>query len=136
MDGFDLLVITPHKKIYQEKAEMLSLKNSEGEFSILAEHENMLTPTVPCKLIITKDDGKEIEFFTSGGMLEVKDGKVVLCADTVETREDIDIKRAEASKEKTEKKLDKENASRIEDMRTKLALDRAIERIEFAKGRK
>ncbi|WP_297633214.1 ATP synthase F1 subunit epsilon [uncultured Clostridium sp.] len=136
MDGFDLLVITPHKKIYQDKAEMLSLKNSVGEFSILAEHENMLTPTVPCKLTITKSEGGEIEFFTSGGMLEIKDGNVVLCADTVESREEIDVKRAEASKEKTEKKLDEENASKIEDMRTKLALNRAIERIDFAKGKK
>lgn len=44
--------------------------------------------------------------------------------------------RAKLAKEKTEKKLENEIDSRIEDMRTKLALSRAIERIEFAKDKK
>ncbi|MGL4452731.1 MAG: ATP synthase F1 subunit epsilon [Sarcina sp.] len=134
MSGFNLLVITPHKKIYSEDAEMISLKNSNGEFSILAEHENLITPTLPGRLTITKPDNSVLEYFASGGILNVKDGTVVLCTDTVETKEEIDVKRAEMSKEKAESKLNDEKYSNesIDELRTKLALSRAMERIDFA----
>ncbi|MGL5415861.1 MAG: ATP synthase F1 subunit epsilon [Clostridium sp.] len=134
MSGFNLLVITPHKKIYSEDAEMISLKNSNGEFSILAEHENLITPTLPGRLTITKPDNSVLEYFASGGILNVKEGNVVLCADTVETKEEIDVKRAEMSKEKAESKLNDEKYSNesIDELRTRLALSRAMERIDFA----
>ncbi|MGL5766123.1 MAG: ATP synthase F1 subunit epsilon [Sarcina sp.] len=134
MSGFNLLVITPHKKIYNENAEMISLKNSNGEFSILEEHENLITPTLPGKLTITKPGNSILEYFASGGILNVKNGTVVLCADTVETKEEIDVKRAEMSKEKAESKLKDEKYSNegIDELRTKLALSRAMERIDFA----
>ncbi|MGL4656143.1 MAG: ATP synthase F1 subunit epsilon [Sarcina sp.] len=134
MSGFNLLVITPHKQIYNESAEMISLKNSNGEFSILEEHENLITPTLPGRLTITKADNSILEYFASGGILNVKDGTVVVCADTVETKEEIDVKRAEMSKEKAESKLKDEKYSNegIDELRTKLALSRAMERIDFA----
>ncbi|MGL4849140.1 MAG: ATP synthase F1 subunit epsilon [Clostridium sp.] len=134
MNGFNLLVITPHKKIYDKETSMISLKNSNGEFSILAEHENLITPTLPGKLTITTDDNNVLEYFASGGILKVKDGTVVLCADTVETKEEIDVKRAEMSKEKAESKLKDEKYSNegIDELRTRLALSRAMERIDFA----
>lgn len=136
MDNFNLLVITPHKKIFEGEASKIACKNLAGEFSILANHENYITTTVPGKLIIVSGNNEEKDYFASGGVLEVKDGAVTLCVDTVETREEIDVMRAKLAKEKTEKKLENEIDSRVEDMRTKLALSRAIERIEFAKDKK
>lgn len=136
MDNFNLLVITPHKKIFQGEASKIDCKNSAGEFSILVNHENYITTTVPGKIVIVSGSNEKKEYFASGGVLEVKDGEVTLCADTVETRGEIDVMRAKLAKEKTEKKLETEADSRIEDMRTKLALSRAIERIEFAKDKK
>lgn len=136
MDNFNLLVITPHKKIFEGEASKIGCKNSAGEFSILVNHENYITTTVPGKIVIVSGNNEENEYFASGGVLEVKDGAVTLCVDTVETKAEIDVMRAELSKERTEKKLETDMDSRIEDMRTKLALSRAIERIEFAKDKK
>lgn len=136
MEDFELLVMTPYKVVFDGKAKRVVSKSEEGEFSVLADFENFITILAPTKMSITDESGKELEYFAAGGVLEVKDGKVIVCVDTVETKEEIDTKRAEESKKRAESRLDQIGGERLTQMKAKLALDRAIQRIEFAKAMK
>lgn len=138
MSTFNLIVSTPYTDIFRGEALSLSCTDLCGEVTILAQHENAIKVTEPSKLSIINAKNETIEFFTSGGILEVRDGKVIYCIDTAETKEEIDIKRAQDSieKHKEKDKTDKGDYSQIDDMLKELSLKRAVGRIEFAKNKK
>lgn len=133
MKTFKLLLITPYVKKYDGEVKNIICKNSEGEFSINVDYQHFLSTTVSTELIITDDKDNKISYFVSGGMIEVSNNVVTLCVDSAETREEIDIKRAELAKERAENRLTKsnENDDVIEELRINLALQRAIARIDF-----
>lgn len=137
MSNFKLLVSTPHKILFDGEAESIVCKNNNGEFAILANYENMITATAPTKVVIIDAQKKELEFFASGGIMEVINGEVTLCVDTVETREEIDLTRAELSKKESEEELKThdESDSKVDEMLKQLSLNRAIGRIEFKKNK-
>lgn len=135
MSNFKLLVATPHKVLFDNEAQSIVCKNDNGEFAILAGYENMITATTPTKVIIIDSSDKEHEFFASGGIMEVLDGEVSLCVDTIETREEIDLTRAELSKKESEENLKSTSGNKIDDMLLELSLNRAIGRIEFKKNK-
>lgn len=140
MESFKLVIMTPYKIAYNDDAVLITCKGADGEFTILPEHENYITSTMPHKISIKKQTGELVEFFASGGILEVDNGNVTICTSTVETKEEIDLNRAETAKERasrrlTESEKNTNEKAAINDLRAKLALDRAIERINFAKSK-
>lgn len=136
MEDFELLVMTPFKIIFDGKAKRIVSKSEAGEFSILADFENFITILSPTKMSITDDKDNVLDYFAAGGVLTVEDGKVRVCVDTVETKDEIDTNRAEESKKRAETRLGEIGEERLTQMKAKLALDRAIQRIEFAKAMK
>ncbi|MGL4760997.1 MAG: ATP synthase F1 subunit epsilon [Sarcina sp.] len=140
MESFKLLIMTPYKIEYDDEVVLITCKGADGEFTILLEHKNYIVSIVPHKISIKKETGELVEFFASGGILEVDNGNVTICTSTVETKEEIDINRAEIAKERASRRLNESEKNtnekaNINDLRAKLALDRAIERINFAKSK-
>lgn len=140
MEKFKLLIMTPYKIVYNEEVAMITCKGIDGEFTILPDYKNFITSTMPHKISIKNQNGELVEFFASAGILKVDNGDVTICTSTVETKEEIDLNRAQTAKERANNRLndarnDIDGKSDINDMRAKLALDRAIERINFAKSK-
>ncbi|MGL5616335.1 MAG: ATP synthase F1 subunit epsilon [Sarcina sp.] len=131
MDGFKLKVITPYKVIFDGIATKVISRDRDGEFSINLDSQNLLTTIIPTKLTIVDENNKELEYFASGGVIKVLHNEVSLCLDSAETREEIDLKRAEHSKERAEKRIAEHKEAELENLRNKLALERAISRINF-----
>jgi F-type H+-transporting ATPase subunit epsilon len=80
---------------------------------------------------VTTKENTVLKYSTSGGFVEVKNNKVVMLAETIESLNEIDVKRAEAAKERALARLkDRMPGTDIE--RAEVALQRALNRIRLA----
>jgi F-type H+-transporting ATPase subunit epsilon len=129
---YKIIVITPEKIVMEEEIYSLIAPGGLGYLQILTNHCSLLTNLVPGKLTIERNPGEKLEYAISGGFLEVLHNEATILADAIETPEEIDLARAEASLRKAEERL-KEPADHIDVMRAKNAKDRALNRIKISK---
>ena len=100
----------------------------DGSAGILADHANMIAAIQPGELTI--NTGTEvIEYAVTDGLLEVKNGNVVILAFSAEKPDEIDEKRAQAAVERAEARL-KRKMSQLEYRQTQAALARAMNRLK------
>jgi len=76
-------------------------------------------------------DGEEIQIAISDGFMEVQPDRVNLVVRTAELPEQIDVDRAEAAKERAEKKLEKDHEN-IDFARAEASYERALARLKAA----
>jgi F-type H+-transporting ATPase subunit epsilon len=116
----NLEIVTPGKVVFSDEVKSFTAPGEVGSFQILPHHAAFITNLVPGKVkFITKDDAEKI-FATSGGVVEVHDNKISMLAETIEAKEDIDIHRALAAKEKAEKLVTSEHGTELEKAKVKL----------------
>ncbi|ANB56513.1 ATP synthase F1, epsilon subunit [Anoxybacillus sp. B7M1] len=123
-------VVTPDGPVYEADVEMVSTKAKSGELGILPGHIPLVAP-LEIGSIRLKKDGKTELIAVSGGFLEVRPDKVTVLAQAAEKAEDIDVVRAQAAKERAERRLEAKQ-DHIDFKRAELALRRAINRLEIA----
>ena len=130
MKEFHIEIVTPDGLRYSDNVESLLVRTDDGDVEILAGHADYLAAvgTGRVRLIV---DGKERFASVNGGFLSVKGKEVRLCAITFEFAEQIDLKRAEAAKEKAEAALQSAKDERDERI-AKAKLARAASRINVA----
>ncbi|MBE6071229.1 MAG: ATP synthase F1 subunit epsilon [Clostridium butyricum] len=128
---FALKIVTPSHDVYNGNIEKLFLKNTSGELEVLANHEDMITSTVPYIMKFLDSDGEEQRLFVSSAIVYVYQGNVTICTDAAEFPEDIDFERAEKAKSRAEERL--QNAEEYDKQRYTLSLARAIERLKLKK---
>jgi F-type H+-transporting ATPase subunit epsilon len=104
---------------------------TEGYFSILANHTPFVSSLKPGAIRVTRENGETLSFSTSGGFLMTDGEKVILLADAVERPDEIDVSRAQAAKERAEKRL-AERTPEIDVDRARAALLRALNRLKVA----
>jgi len=128
---FPLEIFSPDGKHYEDHAEILNVRLSDGEIGIMAGHSPLIG-VIDTSQMNFKRDGKTFEFAISGGILNVQDDKVVILADSFETRDEIDLARAKKAVERAkgliEQAKEKENDN-IDLIRAQTALRKAINRI-------
>ena len=133
MSQFVLEIVTPERKVYEESVDMIVVKGVAGELGILPHHIPMVTPLNIAPLKI-KQGGKEEQIAINGGFMEVGKEKVVILAESAEFPQDIDVERAQASRERAEERL-RSKQNEVDFRRAELALQRAMNRLKVA-GRK
>lgn len=121
-------VITPNKSFYEGDIKELITETVEGERAILPLHSPLMAMLRPAITTIVEGNGEEKKFFSSSGILKVNKGEVTMLCDAADWPEDIDRARAEEAKERAEDRLNKKEG--IDEKRAKLALSRAVKRIE------
>jgi len=131
MTPFPLKIVTPDGLIFDGQAEELVVRSTSGDLGILAGHVNCVAPLGMGRatLII---DGKRRYAACIGGMVSVVDGVVTLVPTTFEWAESIDAVRADASRERAEKILQKKDASGAEIQLAQARLHRALVRKSVA----
>src|SRR5690625_3022698 len=131
MNTLTVSVVTPDGQVLEENYEMLSCKAESGELGILPGHIPLVAPLSVNALRLKREN--KVDFVAvNGGFIEVRPDKVTVLAQSAEKAEEIDVDRAERAKERAAKLLES-NDSNVDIMRAKLALNRAINRIEVAK---
>lgn len=131
MGTFRLEVLTPEKRFFEGDVDMVIVRSVDGDLGILRGHMPMVAPIGIGSLRILTG-GQWREAFISGGFMEVKPESTLILSDAVEWPEEIDIKRAEAAKERALERL-RQKRSREEYIRSQVALARALNRLKIAR---
>ena len=123
-------IITPKGLYASLDVESLTVKLTSGYRTILNGHILLIGSLAYAPMHVVKD-GKTEYFALHGGALNVKKDKVVIIANSIEAKADIDLKRAQDAKKRAEDRLNSKDPN-IDVKRAQLALIRALTRIETA----
>ena len=124
---FSLKIITPDRMFYEGQVSMVEFNTTEGEIGIYKKHVPTTVIISPGILTITETDGTK-EAALHAGFAEILQDEVVIMAEIVEWPEEIDLKRAEAARERAEERL-RSKTPETEVLRAETALQRALARI-------
>lgn len=127
-----LEIITPQRSMFSGNVESFTAPGELGGFQVLHDHAPFLTSIAAGEVRLLDESGSELIYATSGGFVEVNHNNASFLADTLEKKEDIDVERAEAAKERAEERLRK-NEPGTDIARAQAALLRAVNRIKVAK---
>jgi F-type H+-transporting ATPase subunit epsilon len=95
-------IVSAEEEIYSGLAEMVFAPASEGELGIAPRHTPLLTKLKPGEVRVKVSDQEELNFFVSGGMLEVQPHIVTVLADTAIRAKDLDEAAALEAKRRAE----------------------------------
>lgn len=136
-DKFKLTVLVPSGIKYEDEIGFLIIPGEAGEFSVTPNHIPMVTPVNIGEIALYEDYKHAKEPFkrlaTSGGICRIERDSVTLILRTAEFADEIDIARAQESKERAEKRLSNVTDD-IDPDRAKASLKRAYNRINVAGG--
>jgi F-type H+-transporting ATPase subunit epsilon len=126
--------VTPERALAHEDVDEVQLPGEEGFFGVLPGHAPMLAALKPGEMWYRK--GAQTTYaFLGGGFAEVVGDRVSILAQVAERAEDIDLARAGAAKHRAEELLAKPQSD-VDFERARIALLRAISRLDIARARK
>jgi len=76
-------IITPDKKIYAGDIRSVRVPGRKGSFQVLKDHAPIISTLEAGPVIIADEQGGEVRFDISGGVIEVKKNRIILLADAV-----------------------------------------------------
>ena len=130
MNSFILNITASSGEFYQGSCESMVLPVKDGVYGVQAGHSPVLVAIHMGMLKFTVD-GEIREILVGDGIAEVTPTFVLLLVDSAERPEDIDKNRAEAARIRAEERLQPKQ-SMHEYYQTKIALDRAMQRLQTA----
>ena len=128
-------IVTPERLVYTGEGKILIAKGIEGELGILPNHIPMVTPLKIAPVQIKKSTGEDL-IAVSGGFMEVREHLITILAQAAELPEDIDVNRAQAAKERAERRLAENGQEGLDIKRAQVSLQRALIRLQVAKQKK
>jgi F-type H+-transporting ATPase subunit epsilon len=131
MKEINLEIITPSKQAFKGEVKNITVPGTAGSFQVLFNHAPLLSTFEVGRVKLEDSEGKEIEFATSGGTIEVMENKILILADSLESKEDIDIERAKQSYDRAKQRLASKNRNEIDSLRAESSLLRSINRLKF-----
>ncbi|MDR0266712.1 F0F1 ATP synthase subunit epsilon [Paenibacillus sp.] len=136
MSTFLLEIVTPDHVAYSGEVESLTVRGVEGDMGILPGHIPMVTPLQVAPLIV-RTGKKTSQIAVNGGFVEIRKDKVVVLAESAEVAEEIDLQRAEAAKERAERRLAvSSKQDEIDFRRAEISLKKAMNRINVYSHKK
>lgn len=78
-----LEIITPDKKIYSGTVKLVQLPGSKGNFEILDHHAPIISTLEKGKIKVEEESGQVLFFEVEGGIVENKDNKIIVLAESV-----------------------------------------------------
>ncbi|MFA6448633.1 MAG: F0F1 ATP synthase subunit epsilon [bacterium] len=128
--NFTLEIMTPMKSVFKGEITSLIANGADGQFGVLIDHAPMLAALDFGPLFVKTTDGQSKWFVVSSGFFEILHNKASLLVETCEAKEDIDMNRAKAAKERAEQRLNQHDG--IDILRAQMALQRALMRLKTA----
>lgn len=126
---FSVEIITPDRIFYQGEAVMIEFTTANGDIGVYKNHIPLTTVLAPGIVTITEPDGKK-EAAVHAGFAEILQDKVTLLAEIAEWPDEIDTARAQAAKERAQKRLES-HTEEVDVKRAEYALRRALVRIDI-----
>jgi F-type H+-transporting ATPase subunit epsilon len=129
-------IVTPEAALWAGEAQALIARSSDGDFTILPEHTATVGDIVPGVVRVETSEG-ELAFAVHGGYFQVETDlsagvtNVTVLAGYAEKATDIDVARAEASKERAETELSASARGESDDTPAHLLAQAALERAQL-----
>ena len=76
-------IITLDKGIYSGEIRSVRVPGRKGSFQVLKDHAPIISTLTAGTVFIADDEGKEVRFEITGGVIEVKKNRIILLADSV-----------------------------------------------------
>lgn len=77
------------------------------------------------------EDNQKVEYAVAGGVCYFRNNVAEILTDAIEKKEEIDVKRAEAAKERAEKRIEQNNPN-TDIKRAQIALNKALNRLKVS----
>jgi F-type H+-transporting ATPase subunit epsilon len=125
-----LEIVTPDRAIVHDEVDEVQVPGSEGYFGVLPGHTPLLSMLQVGQLWYRRG-GEKFYLSVAFGLAEVLPDRVVILAQIAERAEEIDVDRAQASRQRAEQRL----AARQRDQdleRAHVALMKALTRLNVA----
>lgn len=97
-------IVSAEKEIYSGTAEMVFAPLATGEVGVLPRHAPLIARMKPGEVRV-RTSTEELQFYVSGGVLEVQPHVVTVLADTAIRAKDLDEAAAQAAKQRAEEAL-------------------------------
>jgi F-type H+-transporting ATPase subunit epsilon len=128
-DKIELDIVTPERRVLSREVDSVILPGELGYLGVLPGHAPLLTRLMVGELTF-ETDGKTHCMAVCGGYAEVLGHRVRVLADTCELSHEIDLARAERSKERAERELARKDLSGRESDLAEFRLKKALLRIQ------
>lgn len=135
MNTFFLRVIACDHKFYAGQCKQVILPLEDGRYAVQAHHQNVAFAVEIGELEIQLEDDSWIIGIVGNGFAQVSHNRATILVDTVETPEQVDIRRAMEAKARAEEQL-RQKKSIQEYYHSSASLARAMSRIAIANKRK
>ncbi|MGH9787041.1 MAG: F0F1 ATP synthase subunit epsilon [Terriglobia bacterium] len=128
--SFRLRIVTPNREVVMEDVGEIQVPGREGYLGILPGHAPLISELKVGEISYRR--GRESSrLAVSGGFVEVLPDQVTILAETAEKAEEIDVARAQAAKERAEKRLRGQEGD-LDLSRAAISLERALIRLQVA----
>jgi F-type H+-transporting ATPase subunit epsilon len=129
MSEFYLKVIASDKTFFSGHAECLIVPALDGQYAILAHHENVVVAVRPGEAYCKRTDGTWVEVIVGSGFVQCSNNRTTLLVESAERPEDIDEVRAREAMEQAQEELRQKQS--IQEYRiSQAALARAVSRLK------
>lgn len=98
-------IVSAEGEIHSGMASMVFAPAKMGEVGIAPRHAPMLSPLSPGEVRVQDEDGKEVSFYITGGLLEVQPHQITILADTALRGDQLDEAAALAAQHDAEEAL-------------------------------
>ncbi|MHB1131879.1 MAG: F0F1 ATP synthase subunit epsilon [Chloroflexota bacterium] len=129
-----LQVVTAERITFDDEVDAVIAPGTVGELGILPMHAPLIT-TLAVGPLRVRQGNEEILLALTGGYLEVRDDRVIVLAEAAERGDEIDIARAEASRERALQAIKNAKTS-AESIQAAHALQRSLIRLRVARPRR
>lgn len=115
-------IVSAESEKFSGEVQMVVVTGAMGELGITPRHAPLITRIKPGYVRVTLENGEHLEFYVSGGILEVQPQLISILADTAERSENLDEAKVLAAKAEAERLLaDRTGAMEIAEAQAKLS---------------
>ena len=134
INHFYLKIYESDSAFYEGEAEIVVVPVEDGEYGVMANHENAVVAVVPGIMHYRPKDGKMLYASVGNGMLRVEKNDVLVLVETAERPEEIDEARARAAEEDAREQM-LQKKSYQEYRMAEIQLERELARLQLLKYR-
>jgi F-type H+-transporting ATPase subunit epsilon len=124
-------IVTPDRLVAHDAVTAVTIHGKNGYLGILPGHAPLLTELAPGELEYTSGGAQHV-LAVNWGFAEVLGDRVIVLAQTAERAEEINVERAEKAKVRAEERLKRFDDPEVDLDRARVALARAMARLEAA----
>jgi F-type H+-transporting ATPase subunit epsilon len=131
-DTFTLEVVTPARQVVREAVNEAQIPLRNGYIGVLPGHTPLLAELGMGGELSYQVGGRTFYCTAFGGFVEVLADRTIVLADQSERAEEIDVRRAEAARDRAQKRMSTVNDPTVDWKRAETSLARAQTRLQVA----